>query len=124
MTLKRAACLGVALIILLIAAPAGADNVKFPLVDAPAEPLRLPNGGACRTAGGTDLTLDPGTVLVSGEVWAREDARLKALDERVTRLAAENASLRASAADGPGWAGVLVIAVAVAAGAGVGFWAR
>lgn len=125
MNLRRLACLAVALIILLIGAPASAENVKFPLVAEPEEVLRLPNGGTCRTAGGTDLTLDPGVVLAPAAVWEREDARLRALGDEVTGLRAENADLRKSASGGGvGWKGVLVIAMAVAAGAGVGLWAR
>lgn len=110
---RPAACVGVALAVLLACRDAGG------------EPLRLRHDAVCQNNHGT-LELAAGAVILSDPAeFDSLDARLRAAENAVTGLRAENASLRASASDGaPGWAAWVVVVTAVAGGIGVGWYAR
>ena len=82
----------------------------------PAEPLHLKTPSSVQTDGGTSLRLPPGYFLEE-PVWNQLDAELKRLQERETRLDAENKSLRASAKEVSfGWYVLGGVAVACFAG--------
>jgi hypothetical protein len=79
-----------------------------------AEPLHFKTPSSVVTDGGSSLRLPPGYFLEE-PAWAELDVELKAQQERVTRLEAENASLRTTAAEWqPGWK-LLVTAFAMGA---------
>lgn len=70
---------------------------------AVAEPLHLKTPSNVITDGGTSLRLPPGYFLEEPS-WERLDLEVRRLQDRETRLSAENASLRASASGWtPGW---------------------
>lgn len=92
--------------------------------DARGEPLRLRHDAVCQNDHGT-LELAAGAVILSDPAeFDSLDARLRAAENAVTGLRAENATLRASASDGgPWWGAAVIIATAVAGGIGVGWYA-
>lgn len=94
--------------------------VSLLTTNAAAEPLSevtpITESVTLRADSGAELRVPPG-FFVPAPLWATLDAEIKRLQEAETRLAAENASLRASANDdGPGWGTVLAIGSALAAG--------
>lgn len=67
------------------------------------------------------IELQPGHFVDAGS-WTKLDAAIRTAQDRVTGLAAENASLRASAAGWqPGWK---ALASAVLTGVGLGWYLR
>lgn len=69
-----------------------------------------------RADSGAELRVPPG-MYVPTPAWLALDAELKRAQDAETRLAAENKSLRTSAAEsGPGWGTVWIVAGALAAG--------
>jgi hypothetical protein len=80
---------------------------------------RIESPSTLKTDGGSELRLPPGTFFPA-PLPEQVDAELRRLQDAETRLAAENAALRASADELPfGWGTVLaVLAAAVAGGAG------
>ena len=102
-------------VVIVAASPAAAEPEPPTEVTAPA---------VCRDNADppNELTLAPGSMILTGAAWANLDTRVRGLQEDRTRLTAENQSLRESAAAGgfPSW---WWIAAGVAAGAAAGFWA-
>lgn len=86
------------------------------------EPARLRTPARCVTEGGSTVDLAPGRYLPE-PVWNDLDAEVRRLQDVTTRLHAENRSLRASAAAGPGWTAVVAVGTALAAGILIGWQA-
>ena len=85
---------------------------------AAADPIyHLKTPSTLKTDGGSELRLPPGYFL-DEQTWQERDLELKVAQEARTRLKAENASLRKSAADGPS---VTFWTVTFAVGALTGF---
>jgi hypothetical protein len=80
---------------------------------------RIESPSTLKTDGGSELRLPPGTFFPAPE-RDRFDVEMKRLQDRETKLAAENKSLRASAEELPfGWPTIIAVAAAAVAG-GVG----
>lgn len=82
-----------------------------------AGPVHVHSAARCLTAAGTDLSLPPGYYLPE-PAWARLDADLKASQDNVTRLGAENVRLRTLTVTQP-----MTTLAWIAAGALAGFLA-
>lgn len=76
------------------------------------------------TQGGAELDLAPGRYIPEA-TWSKLDLEIRRLQDAETRLKAENASFRASAAadTGPGWGTVTWIGLALTAGIVFGAYA-
>lgn len=112
--MKRAACAVVAVAVTLLAARAAAE---------PPPPTRITVPAVCRDGADPphELSVAPGSVLLTEEAWDHLDIETKVLQDDRTRLKAENESLRKSASSGPGWLWVVSgIATAAAAGYAAG----
>ena len=84
-------------------------------------PTHLQSASTVHTDGGSDLRLPPGYFL-SEPLWAHWDATTKVLQDAQVRLAAENVSLRASAASWqPGWVTVVTV---ISSGFALGWYAH
>lgn len=88
---------------------------------AHAEPIHFQTPVRVTTAGGSTEDLPPGYYMTEAE-WSALEVRLRGAEDGVTRLTAENASLRESAESRPwdllrGAAVVFVIGVVLGAGA-------
>lgn len=111
----------------MIAALAAACVVHLLTTRAAAEPaptLRFRESPTITSARGTVLALPPG-YYVPEPAWDALDAEVRRLQDAETRLAAENASLRASAKERPpgGWGVAALVTGALAAGITLGAWA-
>jgi hypothetical protein len=106
---KRSVAAGVALAVMLVATRAAAE---------PEAPIHLTVPTTVSDGAGNELKLAPGYFLTE-DAWDALDLEVHRLQERETRLAAENESLRDSSS-GPSW---WWIVSGVAAGAALGFWA-
>lgn len=81
--------------------------------------LHMRSGSMCKTDGGTELTLPPG-YFVDEPTHDVVDAEVKRLQDAETRLTAENASFRKSAASWqPGW---VTLASVLAGGIALGVY--
>lgn len=109
---RKLLALVVAGVVSLLEAPAAAE----PLPDV----IPVTESVTLRADSGAELRVPPG-FYVPAPAWAALDLELKRSQNAETRLAAENASLRASAEEGLGWgtlaAGVGTLIVGIAAGA-------
>ncbi len=107
---------GRALTVALVLAAARALGDPTPAEAPP--PTHLASSSAVHTDGGSDLRLPPGYFLAE-PTWMRLDTETRRLQDAETRLRAENASLRASAATGwqPGW---YTVVLAVSGGIALG----
>lgn len=104
---RYVAALLVGLALCLAASSARCD--PRPVVQHHAAPLQ------CTTATGRAVVLEPG-YAVPEPAWSALDAELRRLQTAEVRLAAENASLRASVSAGPGWGTLAAVVGALAAG--------
>ncbi len=83
---------------------------------ATGEPVHLRSRSTCTTAAGSHVELEPSYVL-DEPAWDALDLEVKRLQERETRLAAENQALR-NGGHGGGW--VIGMMLGLAAGIGLG----
>lgn len=80
-------------------------------------PCRVKSSSTLKTEKGSEVSLPPGWFM-SDAVFSKVDAETRRLQDAETRLAAENASLRKSAAEAPfGWGTIAIVVSAFAAGA-------
>jgi hypothetical protein len=103
-----------------LATSAAADPAPEPGIAT--SPIHLLSPATVTTEGGTELALPAGVYILEQPAWFALDAEFKRLQDAETRLDAENASLRASAA-GPGFglrATLLLVTTAIAAGIAIG----
>lgn len=110
-----------------IAALAAACVVHLLTTRAAAEPApppwRFRQPPTITTPRGTVLELPPGYYLAE-PTWSALDAELRRLQERETRLEAENTSLRKSTTERPpGWGTLALVTGALATGIAVGVYA-
>lgn len=83
------------------------------------ESLRFKSAATCTTAAGNTAELSPGSVVFPGASFDLLETELERLQTTETRLTAENSSLRASAAEGPGWGTLTLIVLSLTAGIAV-----
>lgn len=126
MTRRRAAVSAAICGVVLHAARAAADPApvdQHPALDAAIDvPTHLQSASHVTTDGGSSLDLPPG-YFISEPQWDDLDFRVRALQDDVVRLGAENKSLRESAGSGaPWWA--IAAAVVVGAAGGAYAWER
>lgn len=118
---RKALALAAGLVVLLSARDALAQDAGPPdaasEVDAGLDPTtHVKSSFVVTTAAGNTRAFAP-SWIVPEPVWTLIDVELKRLQTTETVLGAENASLRASAAEGGfGWGSVVAVAAAVAGG--------
>lgn len=79
--------------------------------------LRFKTPAVCTTEGGSTVSVPPGRFLPERH-WVALDIEFRDMEDRVTRLEAENKSLKATESDGPGWKlPTLALLVGIAIGA-------
>lgn len=91
--------------LLLLTSSAAAD---------PAPPLHIESPSEIKTDGGTNLRLPPGYFLEE-PTYNHLDRELKRLQEKETRLDAENESLRKTIENTPNWKWWVLVSVAAGA---------
>jgi hypothetical protein len=105
----------------LCAALAIALVVALP-TSAIGEPLRLNTGATCTTRSGTELTVEPKSVVVTEQDWIFLDQEIRRLQGQEIKLRAENERLIELDSPWPAWY-TIAITFAVGTAAGVA-WSR